>query len=114
MYEGLTICPICGEKLNRTSKVLPASGRTRCSCVNSGTYEISDMVNLPLLLGKDLVKHAVLSNKVRQMTLKELPFLSSDLVPRILEMPLPTVREQCNNLLLWLSTELPVPGNRFG
>jgi hypothetical protein len=106
-------CPICEEELNKEPKELAPGGIVRFFCANCNTFDASDVANLLATgLGQDPIKRAVLSHTLRKMQASSPPFLDNILFQKIIEKPLPTAAEQCENLILWLGGNLRFVGDR--
>lgn len=107
-------CPVCEEELNQELKELSGRNVVRFSCANCGTFDTSDVANsLVIGLGQNPIKRAVLSYSLRKMQASGTPYLNESLLKKIIEKPLPTLPEQCDNLILWLGNSLSFGGHRI-
>ncbi len=106
-------CPVCEEELNGESRELSNSSNVRFVCANCGTFDTANLAaQLITVLGRDEIKRAVLSHALRKMQVNGTPLLTESIFKKIIEKPLPTASEQCDNLILWLGSNLSFVGHR--
>jgi len=106
------VCPICEGALIDVPQELP-NGHIRHACPNCGTYDISDFVSdVKPVLRSDRVPRAVLSHSLRKMQRIGTPVLTDQMLTKILAGKLPSVVEQCDNLIRWFGENLSAPGDR--
>jgi hypothetical protein len=107
-------CLVCDEPLNSEPVPQPGPNNERYECANCGTFTItalakSELAAIPL---KNQIARSVLSHALRKMQANGTPLLTESLLKKIIERPLPTAPEQCDNLILWLGNSLSFAGRR--
>jgi hypothetical protein len=97
----LTNCPIC--KRNATGTVTDYDRRARVLCAACGTYDLILQV-IGRIRPEQLPR---LSYKIRKMQGSAIPpMIDLELAEKLVADPLPSVREQADNFLLWAGREL--------
>jgi hypothetical protein len=105
-------CPICG---NKKCDFLPGSqfGYPIHDCPRCGAYAVVGTASsiLPLLLGNNSINRSVLSHLLRKAQRPEIPvtIFEDDLPGYRKASPLPTPREQADNLFLWAGAKQGSP-----
>jgi hypothetical protein len=105
-------CPICDYGIAE-AKSDGLDGST-INCERCGRYTVSRtaIATLPATLGGDADRIARLAYAVRRMQRASgpPPMLTTHLVEKIMEGPLPSVFEQADNLVLWIGDHCSDPG----
>jgi hypothetical protein len=109
-------CPICGGPLEPDDDIGLKTGEWEIiNCTSScGKFEISRTLlrSLPRILKEDEIRVFLLSHFLRKMQGgKEIPYLNSNLIEKVLQTSLPSLPDQSKYLILWLGTNT-MPGER--
>jgi len=107
-------CPVCEEPLNSEPRFEPNSNNARYECANCGTFVITALAanEMDAILKKNQIARTILSHTLRKMQANGTPLLTENLFKKIIERPLPTAPEQCDNLILWFGNNLSYSGHR--
>lgn len=107
-------CPVCEEPLNSEPVLQSQLNNARYACANCGTFIITALAasELDAVPKQNEIVRAILSHALRKMQANGTPTLTESLFKKIIQRPLPTAPEQCDNLILWFGNSLSFAGHR--
>ena len=108
-------CPICGSAAEVSTVRRTHDGREahHIPCVRCGPYYATEeaVQDLPGALRDDVEKIARVAHGVRRLQQANRPtFLTTEIIARLLDMPLPSVFEQADIFLRWVADRTTSPG----